>query len=142
MTISEVKEYFRQIRKEQLEINHLAEMIQHEELTLLPKAIVYDRDKVQFSPEDILARSAADIIEMQEELGRSILVLKHKKAGAEAIIIRLERSDEREVMRYYYLDSIKGKLLRWDDVADKMHLDRRQVFRIHGNALANLAKLL
>ena len=142
MTVCEVKEYFRQIRKEQLEINHLAEMIQHEELTLLPKAVTYDKDKVQMSPEDILARSAAEIVEMQEELGRSIMILKRKKAGAEAMIIKLENSDEREVMRYYYLDSIKGRLFRWDDVADKMHKDRRQIFRIHGNALKNLSQTI
>lgn len=140
MTVCEVKEYFRQIRKEQLEIMHLAEMIQHEELSLLPKAVTYDKDKVQISPEDILARSAAEIVEMQEELGRSILILKRKKAGAEAMIIKLENSDEREVMRYYYLDSLKGQLLRWEDVAEKMHRDKRQIFRIHGNALKNLSQ--
>ena len=140
MTVCEVKEYFRQIRKEQLEIMHLAEMIQHEEWTLLPKAVTYDKDKVQISPEDILARSAAEIVEMQEELGRSIMILKRKKAGAEAMIIKLENSDEREVLRYYYLDSIKGQLLRWEDVAEKMHRDKRQIFRIHGNALKNLSQ--
>ena len=140
MTVCEVKEYFRQIRKEQLEIMHLAEMIQHEELTLLPKAITYDKEKVQTSPEDILANGAAEIVEMQEELGRSIVILKRKKAGAEAMIIRLENSDEREVMRYYYLDSIEGQLFKWEDVAEKMHRDKRQIFRIHGNALKNLSK--
>lgn len=142
MTPGEIKDYFRQIRKEQLEINHLAEMIQHEELTLLPKAITYDKDKVQVSPDDILARSAAEIVEMQEELGRSIMILKRKKARAEAMIIQLENSDEREVMRYYYLDSIENKLLRWDDVAEKMHHEKRQIFRIHGNALRNLSEIL
>lgn len=142
MTTGVIKEYFRQIRREQLEIIHLAEMIEHEELTLLPKAVTYDKDRVQISPEDILARSAAEIVEMQEELGRSILILKRKKAKAESMIIQLENSDEREVMRYYYLDSIDGKLLKWDDVADKMHREKRQIFRIHGNALSNLSKIL
>ena len=119
---------------------HLAEMIEHEELTLLPKAIVYDKDKVQTSPEDILARSAAEIVEMQEELRLSIAKLKSKKAGGEAMIMGLDSSDEREVMRYYYLDSIQGKPLKWDEVAEKMHRDKRQIFRIHGNALSNLSK--
>ena len=142
MTPGAIKEYFRQIRREQLEILHLAEMIKHEELTLLPKAVTYDKDKVQVSPEDILARSAAEIVEMQEELGRSILILKRKKARAESMIIQLESSDEREVMRYYYLDSLDGRLLKWDDVATKMHREKRQIFRIHGNALNNLSKVL
>ena len=46
MTVKEIKEFFRQIRREQGEINHLGRMIKQEELLLLPKAIVYDKDKV------------------------------------------------------------------------------------------------
>ena len=140
MTTGEVKDYFRQIRKEQLEIVHLVDMIEREELSLLPKAVTYDKDRVQITPEDILAKSAAQVVQMQEELGRSIASLKIKKAKAETLIRKLDSSDEREVMRYYYLDFTRQGLLKWEDVAQKMHLDKRQVFRIHGNALSNLSK--
>lgn len=140
MTTGEIKDYFRQIRKEQLEIVHLVDMIEREELSLLPKAVTYDKDRVQITPEDILAKSAAQVVQMQEELGRSIASLKIKKAKAETLIRKLDSSDEREVMRYYYLDFTRQGLLKWEDVAQKMHLDKRQVFRIHGNALSNLSK--
>lgn len=140
MTTGEVKDYFRQIRKEQLEIVHLVDMIEREELSLLPKAVTYDKDRVQITPEDILAKSAAQVVQMQEELGLSIAKLKIKKAKAETLIRKLDSSDEREVMRYYYLDFTRQGLLKWEDVAQKMHLDKRQVFRIHGNALSNLSK--
>ena len=46
MTASEVKEYFKEIRKEQQEVNHLAQMIRKEEIELLPKAIAYDKDRM------------------------------------------------------------------------------------------------
>ena len=86
--VNEAKDYFRQIRKEQLEIFHLSSMIEREELTLLPKGLRYDTDKVQVSPEDILARSAAEIADMRKELQRSIWVLKEKKAMAEDVAVQ------------------------------------------------------
>ncbi len=139
-TVNEAKEYFRQIRKEQLEIIHLGKMIEREEMTLLPKAIRYDTDKVQLSPDDILARSAAEIADMKEELQRSIGVLKEKKAKAESVLMNLDNSDEREVMRWYYMDSDGSRLLKWEDVAEKMNYNKRWVLKIHGRALANLIK--
>lgn len=138
--VNEAKDYFRQIRKEQLEIFHLSSMIEREELTLLPKGLRYDTDKVQVSPEDILARSAAEIADMKKELCRSIWTLKEKKAMAENKLMELDNSDEREVMRWYYLDSDGSRLLKWEDVADKMNYNKRWVLKIHGRALANLTK--
>lgn len=138
--VNEAKDYFRQIRKEQLEIFHLSSMIEREELTLLPKGLRYDTDKVQVSPEDILARSAAEIADMRKELQRSIWVLKEKKAMAENILMELDNSDEREVMRWYYMDSDGSRLLKWEDVAEKMNYNKRWVLKIHGRALANLTK--
>ena len=138
--VNEAKDYFRQIRKEQLEIFHLRSMIEREELTLLPKGLRYDTDKVQVSPEDILARSAAEIADMKKELCRSIWTLKEKKAMAENKLMELDNSDEREVMRWYYLDSDGSRLLKWEDVADKMNYNKRWVLKIHGRALANLTK--
>ena len=143
MKVEDVKVYFRQIRKEQNEINHLREMIEHEELLLLPKAITYDKDRVQVSPEDILAKCAAEISDINDEMGRSIVKLYHRKAEAESYISQLDDSDEREVLRWYYLSSTpEGKLLLWDAVAEKMNKEIRTIFRIHGHALRNLSKIM
>lgn len=142
MTTSEVKEYFKEIRREQSEVEHLAGMIRREELNFLPKAIVYDRERVQTSPDDILANKAAEIEEMERELRKSVVILMGKRARAEAKIIQLDNHAEREVMRYYYLDSLNGRLLSWDDVAQVMELSTASVFRIHGNALKNLSRVM
>lgn len=101
MTVNEIKDFFRKIRKEQNEIAHLSAMIKSEELALLPKAIVYDKDKVQVSPEDRFSEVCAKISDMQEELGRSIVRLKEKQVQAELMIRKLEDPDEREVLRWY-----------------------------------------
>lgn len=142
MTASEVKEYFKEIRKEQQEVNHLAQMIRKEELELLPKAIAYDKDRVQTSPEDMLAIKASGIAEMEKELQRSIAILKAKRAKAESHLIMLDDADEREVMRYYYLDSLGSRLYKWDDICQVMNLSISSVFRIHGHALVNLTKFM
>ena len=48
-------------------------------------------------------------------------------------IQQLENEDERDVLFYRY---IKG--MNWWEIAESMQFSERQVFRIHGNALANL----
>lgn len=140
MTATEIKNFFRQIRKEQNEIAHLAMLIQQEETMLLPKAIVYDKDKVQVSPEDKFSDICARISDMQEELGESIVKLKVKQMTAERMIRNLSDPDEREVMRWYYMTLYDNRPLTWQDVAIRMNYYRRHVIRIHGNALAHLVK--
>ena len=140
MTATEIKNFFRQIRKEQNEIAHLAMLIQQEETMLLPKAIVYDKDKVQVSPEDKFSDICARISNMQEELGESIVKLKAKQMTAERMIRNLSDPDEREVMRWYYMTLYDNRPLTWQDVAIRMNYYRRHVIRIHGNALAHLVE--
>lgn len=140
MTVNEIKDFFRKIRKEQNEIAHLSAMIKSEELALLPKAIVYDKDKVQVSPDDKFSEVCAKISDMQEELGRSIVRLKEKQVQAELMIRKLEDPDEREVLRWYYLTLYDNRPLTWQQVAIRMNYYRRHVIRIHGNALQHLAE--
>ncbi len=139
MTPNEVKAWFSQIRKEQYEINHLKQMIRTAELGLLPSGIAYDKDKVQTSPEDTMSKVIAKALDMQKELELSISVLQQKQIEAEKAIQKLDDSDEREVMRYYYMDTEQGKPLTWEQVAIRMNYYKRHVLRIHGRALINLA---
>lgn len=139
-SVNEIKEFFRQIRKEQREIIHLTQLIKEEETNLLPKAIVYDKDKVQVSPEDRFSEICSRISDMQEELGESIAALKTKQIKAEQMIRTLDDPDEREVMRWYYL-SVKGnRLYTWREVAIQMNYYCRHVLRLHGNALVHLSQ--
>lgn len=143
MTVGEVKDIFKQTRKAQIEIKHLVRLIEREELTLLPKAIRYDRDKVQTSPEDILARSAAEIADMREEMTKSWYLLKQKMGYAESLITKLDDTDEREVLRYYYLDcNGNGYPMTWAEVAEAMGFNERTIYRIHGSALVHLSEKL
>jgi hypothetical protein len=140
MTTKEVKEYFRQIRKEQMEINHLIDMIRSEELMLLPKAIQYDKDKVQSSPEDVLSKKVAEIAELDAQWKNAVVNLKFRRARAEAMLNALESSDEREVMRWYYMSTNNKHLMTWDEVATKMSYNKRWILKIHGNAIMHLSE--
>ena len=139
MTQKEVKELFAQIRKERYEIEHLKQMIRTAEAGLLPSGICYDKDKVQTSPQDTMSKVLAKAIDMQNELEQCIANLEERRINAEKEIQRLENSEEREVMRYYYMDVVNGKPLTWEQVAEKMNYHKRNVLRIHGKALFNLA---
>lgn len=143
MTVGEVKETFRQVRKIRLEIRHLSNMMNNKELLLLPQAIRYDKDKVQTSPDDVLARQAAEIADIGEQLRETWLILSSRVAHAEKLLLNLDDSDEREVMRYYYLDAdTEGRLYTWAVVAKCMGYDERNIYRIHGSALAHLSEKL
>lgn len=136
----DIKMWFRRIRDEQKEILHLQEMITGMEMSLLPKAITYDKDKVQVSPDDRFGEVCAKVTDYQEELGRSIVKLKARQILAEQMIASLEDMKEREVMRYYYLTTDKGQVLTWRQVAIRMNYYEQYVKRIHGRAIEKLSK--
>lgn len=140
MTTTEIKEFFRQIRKEQNEITHLIEMIDRERLSLLPQGIRYDKEHIQVSPDNMFENNMAKLSDMESKLETSIMALKHRRGQAEEMLLLLDNSDEREVMRWYYMDTKDGKLLHWDEVGEKMSYDTRHILRIHGSAIANLSK--
>ena len=141
MKVQDIKQFFKDIRKEQAEIQELKNLIQQKELELLPRAIRYDGIKVQVSPDDITSRVCAAISDLEMELGKQIIVLAKHQAQAENLIAKLEDSNERRVMRYYYLTTIEGQLPSWNQVAIHMNYYESYVKKLHGKALVNLAKI-
>ena len=66
--------------------------------------------------------------QIREGLGRA----EEIRAEIIGALDRMERPEERQVLYLRYLC-----LLTWDQVADKMHYDRRTATRIHGRALTH-----
>lgn len=139
MNSNEIKEWFNQIRREQYEIVHLKQMIMTAKAGLLPSGIAYDKDKVQTSPDDTMSKVMARALDMQKELETSIAVLQARQIEAEKAIQKLEDSSEREVMRYYYLDTENGKPLTFEQVGIRMNYYKSHVVRLHNRALSNIA---
>ena len=138
--LKEIKDFFKNIRHEQAEIQELKNLIQEKELELLPRGIRYDSEKVQVSPDDITSRICAAITDLEMELGRQIMLLAKNQIVAEQMIKKLDDPNERMVMRYYYLTTIEGQLHTWNQVAIRMNYYESYVKKVHGRALANLAK--
>lgn len=139
--LKEIKQFFKDIRKEQAEIQELKNIIQEKETTLLPRGIRYDCDKVQVSMDDLTSRICAAISDLEMKLGQNIIILAKHQAQAEAIIQKLDDPNERRVMRYYYLSTIDGQVPTWTQVAIRMNYYESYVKRLHRNALVNLAKV-
>lgn len=141
MKVQDVKQFFKDIRKEQAEIQELKNLIQQKELELLPRAIRYDGIKVQVSPDDMTSRVCAAISDLEMELGKQIMILAKNQTIAEQMIRKLDDSNERRVMRYYYLSTIEGQVPTWNQVAIRMSYYESHVKKLHGEALAKLAKM-
>lgn len=140
MNERELRAWFKQVRKERYEIEHLKELINTAKTGLLPSGIRYDRDKIQTSPDDTMSKVMAKAVDMQRELENSIAELQERHIKTEQLITRLDNSDEREVLRYYYLDSSNGVPLTWEQVAIRMNFAVRHVHRIHDRALVDLVQ--
>lgn len=138
--VNDTKQFFKDIRKEQAEIQELKKIIQDKELELLPRAITYDRDKVMVSPDDRFSEVCAAISDLEIELGRQIMILAKHQIVAEQLIAKLDDPNERRVMRFYYLSTIEGQLPNWNQVAIRMNYYESYVKKLHGKALVNLAK--
>lgn len=139
MTQQELKTFFGRIRKERYEIEHLRELIRSAKASLLPSGISYDRDKIQTSPDDTMSKIMAKAVDMQKELENGIASLQERHIEAEKLIQSLDNSDEREVMRYYYLDTDNGRPLTWEQVAIRMNFHARTVYKVHDRAINNMA---
>ena len=142
MNVKELKQFFKDVRSEQAEIQQLKDLIQQKEMSLYPKAITYDGLKVQVSPEDRFANECAAVADLQVELGASIMRLAKKQIQAEQLIRKLDDSNMRKVMRYYYLTTFDGQLPTWNQVAIKMNYYERYVKKLHGSALLELSRIL
>ena len=135
-----VKEYFRQIRKEQKEQWHLKQTIELRHMQLLPQAIRYDKDHVQTSPSDTMSESMAWIADQTRKLEAHSAKLEARRSKAIDMVSALPESDEREVMRLYYLETANGRLRTWEEVAEVMNYSIQTIFIVHGKALRNIEK--
>jgi hypothetical protein len=141
---NEVKEFFRQIRKEQAEIRHLEALISKTRLSLLPQGFRYDTDKVQTSPADPITEKAAIIADYTRQLNESLSKLVKRKIEAEQLIMSLDNTDERDIMRLYYMETQEASNTKervsysWDQVASEKYMNKRWVLKLHGRALVHL----
>lgn len=135
MTTSEAYAFLNSIRKIENEIVKL--QLQHDELQscLLPKAITYDGDRVQTSPEDKMLEIASRVLDMEKE----IRDLKQRKAKriveVNTAIARLDNDTEQVILLGFYV----GRLSAYK-IADLVHYSVRGVYKAKHRAVIHLAE--
>lgn len=77
--------------------------------------------------------TADRLIELEQRVNARIRELVRVKQAAMEAIDRVGEARLREVLELYYLDGYS-----WDQVAERMAMDKRWVFRLHGKALQRI----
>ena len=100
------------------------------------KAIVYDKDRVQVSPEQKLEKIIAQIdVEAQKYVRASTRYGTELRKRIEQIQ-RMGNNQHIKILTLRYIDG-----LRWEEIACKTHYSFRHVTRLHGQALAAFTAL-
>lgn len=74
--------------------------------------------------------TADRLIELEQDVNARIREMCRLKRLAQDAIDRVEKARLKEVLELYYIDGYS-----WTQVAQRMGLDKRWVFRLHGRAL-------
>ena len=128
-----VKTFFRQCRREIAEYQYMKERLDWLRSSLLPEAIRYKQVDVQTSGAgDRMAEVVPEIVGLERTIAEYVELLASHQREAEKIISQIEDPEYRLLLWLYYLHDPQ---LTWEQVADKMHVTERTVYRMHGKAL-------
>lgn len=128
-----VKAFFRQCRREIAEYQYMKERLDWLRSSLLPEAIRYKQIDVQTSGAgDRMAEVVPEIVGLERTIAEYVEQLASHQREAEKIISQIEDPEYRLLLWLYYLHDPQ---LTWEQVADKMHVTERTVYRMHGKAL-------
>lgn len=128
-----IKHFFRQCRREIKEYQYMRERLDWLRSSLLPEAIRYKQVDVQASGAgDRMAEVVPEIVGLERTIAEYVERLASHQRKAEEIISRIDNTEYRMLLRLYYLHDPQ---LTWVEVADRMHVTERTVYRLHGQAL-------
>ena len=132
------KEYMNQIREIRREIRLLEEQILRDTVYASNvKAIRYDVDKVQTSPDgDRMADIISGIVGAEDKLYKKVTDLMKKEDEARNYLLQLREEQERVLVLHYFND------LKWDDVAEQTGYSLSRVYEIKNDGLNELTQLL
>lgn len=101
------------------------------------KAIRYDTDKIQTSPERYLEMAIADIVEKEHEIEEDKARIEEVKGIAYAIVRRMHKPEQRALIEWFYLNC-----LSMQDVAKKMYMSERNAYYLKDDALETFGSVL
>lgn len=135
MTIKETYKYLEAVKKIDNEIRK--QTMKHDALQscLLPKAINYDKDSVQVSPEDKMSEIASEVLDIEKKL-RSLVEKKARLIGEISDMIELlDNSAEQVILYGFYIGGLTIPAL-----ADAAHYSERSVYRLKRRGVKKLSE--
>lgn len=142
MDIAAAKKHLRSIRYDQVKIMQLMDKRDELRLSLYPKAITYDGDRVQTSPEDVLSERVSALFEIEDKINRVGYDLDVKVVKTRAVIRDIPDDRCRDLLTLYYTSLTRdGRLYRWEDVAGEIGRATTYIIqKLHPKALGEYAK--
>lgn len=103
---------------------------------LLPAAIVYDKDRVQTTPDDMMADTMADVADLDAQ----IEILQRQRARQIRRIGKaldlLEDSRERAILEAYYIGQRS-----MNEISEYMHYSLQHTYRLKRDGVENMRKM-
>ncbi|MDR2903593.1 MAG: DUF1492 domain-containing protein [Clostridiales bacterium] len=132
----QIKQFFlqaldldKQIKAKQAQIQQRRDMQTDVSKTMQP-------DKVQTTKKnDRLGDITAALLDLIDSYARDVTRLLRMKYDIKIIIDRIENADYRTVLEWRY-----ASYLKWEDIAEKMHMNERYIHKLHQKALVAAEK--
>lgn len=132
------KEFLNKIRTADMMINCKLEQVANLTAMLSAGGVRYDKEKVQSSSQgDLMANTIIKIIELEKQINIDIDLLIDYKTEARKLIEQLDNDAEKIILYKRYFDNKS-----FEQVSVECNYSWRHTHRLHGNALANLDKLM
>lgn len=129
--LGKIQIYRRAIMSTQLRIEEL----EHQASGL--KAITYDRDRVQVSPENRMEELMIKIDAQAGKMARQIIKYQTELQKRERQIMAMDNPDHAEILRLRYLETDgSGRPMSLEEIACYMHLSFYRTAHLHGEALS------
>lgn len=135
MTISEAYEFLDSVRKMEAEI--MKKQLQHDELQscLLPKAITYDSDRVQTSPDDAMSKIASRVLDLEKEIRQMRARKANRIVTVSTAISKLENDTEQIILMAFYVGRLPASR-----IAEITHYTVRGVYKVKHRAVVHMAE--
>lgn len=133
----EVKSYLNRPKHIFANIVVLQEKIENLRLKMLPRAINFEKERVQTSPEDPMPNFGAEIDELDRQMANLMKEYYESMGEVEKTIREVENDDIRLILAKKYVG-----LKNWDTIENEVNWSRRTIFRRHSLGLVIIKKIL
>ena len=133
----DAKTYLRRPARIRADMDILNERIENLRVNMLPKAVSYDKDLVQTSPQDPMPNYAAKIDELNRELFKLFQELEDVIDEITNTIKKIENDEVRSIMAQRYI----GKK-PWRVISQGLMMSEETMYRRHRLGLRLVEKII